>query len=97
MARLSFTAVGAFLTLAISAQAQWINHPSAGVPRTKDGRPILTAPAPKTSDGKPDLSGVWTTDPTPRPELDRLFPGLSDLAVPGATEALEAAPALPMA
>ena len=83
MARSSLAVVGAFLTLAISAQAQWINHPSAGVPRTKDGKPILTAPAPKTSDGKPDLSGIWTTDRTPRTELDRLFPGLGDLAVPG--------------
>ena len=45
MQRSSFVAAGAFLALAISAQAQWINHPSAGVPRTKDGKPILTAPA----------------------------------------------------
>jgi hypothetical protein len=40
------------------AEAQW-NYPSAGIPRTPDGKPDLTAPAPKTGDGKPDLSGLW--------------------------------------
>jgi len=39
--------------------AQWLNHPTAGVPRLPDGRPNLAAPAPRTADGKPDLSGVW--------------------------------------
>ena len=41
------------------APAQWLHYPTAGIPRTKDGEPNLTAPAPKTPDGKPDLSGVW--------------------------------------
>jgi hypothetical protein len=66
-----------------TADAQWLNHPAAGIPRTKDGKPNLSAPAPRAANGKPDLSGVWTTDATPRAELDRLFPGLSDFAVPG--------------
>jgi hypothetical protein len=39
--------------------AQWLNYPTAGTPRTADGKPNLSAPAPKTPDGKPDLSGVW--------------------------------------
>jgi hypothetical protein len=39
--------------------AQWPSHPTAGVPRTSDGKPDLSAPAPRTADGKPDLSGVW--------------------------------------
>ena len=39
--------------------AQWLNYPTAGVPRTADGKPNLSAPAPRTSDGKPDLSGMW--------------------------------------
>src|SRR5262245_40573985 len=43
-----------------SVDAQWINHPTPGAPRTADGKPDLTAPAPRTSDGKPDLSGVWS-------------------------------------
>ena len=48
------------LTLAAAAaSAQWINYPASGVPRTKDGKRNLSAPAPRTSDGKPDLSGVW--------------------------------------
>ena len=38
---------------------QWLNHPTAGIPRTADGKPNLTAPAPRTPDGKPDFSGLW--------------------------------------
>jgi hypothetical protein len=71
------------LTLVISVEAQWVNHPSPGIPRTKDGKPNLAARTPTTADGKPDLTGIWTTDRTPLPELERLFPGLGDLAVPG--------------
>ena len=41
------------------ASAQWLNYPSPGIPRTKDGKPDLSAPAPKTADGKPDISGLW--------------------------------------
>ena len=41
------------------AAAQWLNYPTKGIPRTADGKPILTAPAPRRPDGKPDLSGVW--------------------------------------
>lgn len=39
--------------------AQWLNHPTPGLPRTHDGRPDLSSPAPRTLDGKPDLSGIW--------------------------------------
>jgi hypothetical protein len=39
--------------------AQWLNHPTPGIPRTADRKPNLTAPAPRTPDGKPDLSGLW--------------------------------------
>jgi hypothetical protein len=42
--------------------AQWLKYPTAGVPRTADGRPDLSAPAPRTPDGKPDFSGIWLTD-----------------------------------
>jgi hypothetical protein len=68
---------------AASLDAQWINQPAVGIPRTKDGKPNLAAPAPRTADGKPDLSGVWSTDPTPIQEMDRLFPGMQPFAVPG--------------
>jgi hypothetical protein len=39
--------------------AQWLHQPTAGIPRTSDGKPNLAAPAPRTSDGHPDLSGLW--------------------------------------
>jgi hypothetical protein len=39
--------------------AQWLGQPTAGLPRTPDGKPNLTAPPPRTPDGKPDLSGLW--------------------------------------
>src|SRR5688572_23473476 len=44
------------------AHAQWLNHPTPGIPRLPDGKPNLAAPTPRTSDGKPDLSGIWVAD-----------------------------------
>jgi hypothetical protein len=55
------------------ASAQWVNYPTPGAPRTKDGKVILTAPAPRAIDGKPDLSGVWMHEITPVAEVKRLF------------------------
>ncbi len=42
-----------------AANAQWTKIPMRNLPRTRDGKPDLAAPAPRTADGKPDLSGVW--------------------------------------
>jgi hypothetical protein len=56
-----------------ATQAQWLNYPTPGVPRTKDGKVNLTAPMPKTADGKPDLSGVWHVQPTGLAAMKRLF------------------------
>jgi hypothetical protein len=42
--------------------AQWLNYPTAGVPRTAAGTPNLDAAAPRTVDGKPDLSGTWDVE-----------------------------------
>jgi hypothetical protein len=42
---------------------QWISYPTAGVPRTADGKPDLAAACPRTPDGKPDLSGLWIMQP----------------------------------
>ena len=44
---------------AIPLQAQWLDLPTKGIPRNKDGSPNLSAPAPRKSDGTPDLSGIW--------------------------------------
>ncbi len=41
------------------AIAQWLQYPTAGVPRTATGEPHLAAPAPRTASGTPDLSGIW--------------------------------------
>jgi len=43
----------------VSLSAQWLKYPTAGVPRTAEGKPNLTAPPPHTADGTPDLSGIW--------------------------------------
>ena len=49
------------VALAAPLAGQW-NHPAAGIPRTADGKPNLSAPAPRTADGKPDLSGTWDVE-----------------------------------
>ena len=66
--------VAIFLTfVALPVTPQWLNVPGKGIPRTKDGKPDLFAPAPRKPDGKPDFSGVW--------ELPRSsFKYLQDLA-----------------
>jgi len=54
------TGVAALLCAgSITVSAQWLKYPTAGVPRTKDGKPNRAAPAPRAADGKPDLSGIW--------------------------------------
>lgn len=45
------------------AWAQWIAHPTPGIPRTPDGAADFNAPAPQTPDGLPDLSGMWGWQP----------------------------------
>ena len=66
--------------------SQWPSYPTAGVPRTPDGKPNLTAPAPKTADGKPDLTGIWQyARPTPPPGTPAPTPAsATPPATPGA-------------
>lgn len=64
------------LTCTLPLAAQWLDHKDPQTPRSRDGRPNLTAPAPQI-DGKPDLSGVWQAQRTPVAELTRV---LSDAA-----------------
>lgn len=49
----------ALLSAVPTVSAQWLNYPTAGVPKNPDGTRNLSAPAPKMADGKPDLSGLW--------------------------------------
>jgi hypothetical protein len=53
--------------------AQWLNYKTPGVPRTRDGKPKLDAPAPRGVEGHPDLTGVWMHELTPVAEVRRLF------------------------
>src|SRR3989449_855812 len=64
--QLTRVAIGFLLcAMSLPAGAQWLNYPTAGIPRTADGKPNLSAPAPKTPDGKPDFSGVWQAEVSP--------------------------------
>jgi hypothetical protein len=54
----TFAAI-ALLLAATPASAQWLQYPTAGTPRTADGKPDLLAPAPKTADGHVDVTGLW--------------------------------------
>jgi hypothetical protein len=55
-------AAGVIALFAITStplSAQWPAYPTAGVPKTADGKSNLEGPAPRTADGKPDFSGIW--------------------------------------
>jgi|SRR5580700_11413264 hypothetical protein len=62
-----------FVMLGTGLHAQWLNYPVRGTPRTRDGKPDLTAKTPRTSNGKPDLSGVWHVQSESLEERRRLF------------------------
>ncbi len=68
----------ALLSAPAFARAQWINHRTADIPRTPDGKPNLSAPAPREADGKPNLSGLWQTLSAPPEVLKRLIPDVTN-------------------
>jgi hypothetical protein len=70
-----------FAFLSTSAHAQWLNFPTPGTPRTRDGKPNLAAAVPRAADGKPDLSGVWMHELTSVAEMRRLYGARIDAAV----------------
>jgi hypothetical protein len=39
--------------------AQWLKLRDNDIPRTKDGKPDLSAPAPRDPDGRVNLEGIW--------------------------------------
>ena len=84
MSHASHRIAALFAGAVLYAPAQWLNYPAPGIPRTRDGKPNLSAAAPRASDGKPDLSGVWQTEPAPSGENERVFgPAIKDFSVPG--------------
>ena len=60
------------------AHAQWLDYPDSRIPRTKDGKPNLTAPVTRVR-GKPDLSGLWQAERTPKSEYDAVLKGFTDI------------------
>jgi hypothetical protein len=68
-----------FLTATLSAQ--WLNYRTPGVPRERDGKPNLSAPAPRTAGSKPDLSGVWMHELTSAAEMVRLYGAVVEEAI----------------
>src|SRR5216684_564544 len=55
----------AFAGACLCAQAQWLNQPTPGAPRTPGGKVNMTGPVPRVN-GKPDLSGIWQAAAEPR-------------------------------
>jgi len=60
--RTSSLLAATLIVASMPGAAQWLNVRTKGIPRTKDGKPELSAPAPRKSDGKPDISGIWLAD-----------------------------------
>jgi len=65
----------AMVGTAWSTNAQWATYRDPTIPRTRDGKPNLSAAAPRMA-GKPDLSGIWEVESAPVSEVQQfLLPG----------------------
>jgi hypothetical protein len=52
--------------------AQWAVYRDPTIPRTRDGKPNLSAPLPRLN-GKPDLSGIWLAESAPLAEIKQFL------------------------
>ena len=65
--------VAVLITAALGCvEAQLVNYRDPAIPRSRDGRPNLSAPMPRLS-GRPDLSGLWQAERTPMSEFARVL------------------------
>src|ERR1700736_6220578 len=78
-----------FALLSTGVQAQWLNFPTPGMPRTREGKLNPAAPVPRAADGKPDLSGVWMHETTSVAEVKRLFGSRYDPEIAGSLPGME--------
>jgi hypothetical protein len=63
------------LAAPLCAGAQWIDYRDSTTPRTRHGKPNLSAPVSRLN-GKPDLSGIWEVESSSPKEVERyLLPG----------------------
>ena len=84
--------IASALASSVPISAQWLDYPTPGIPRMKDGKPDLSAPTPKDASGKPDLSGIWVKERSPwePPESDAGIPNsMSYYMPPGSTIAMK--------
>lgn len=51
--------LGLAVLIAAPLCAQWLKVPDKSIPRTKDGKVDVSAPAPRQPDGRVDLEGIW--------------------------------------
>jgi hypothetical protein len=67
--------LAALAAMPLCVNAQWVVYRDPTIPRTRDGKPNLAAPAPRLN-GKPDLSGIWQAESAPVEEIQQfLVPG----------------------
>jgi hypothetical protein len=92
--RLFLTAVSLAALTTLPVAAQWLNHPTPGIPRNEDGKPNVAAPAPRTREGRPDFTGLWN-GPTRsvRPDASDVRPWAKEVAQQRAEDFFKARPA----